>query len=880
MGCNVSTGGSGLAGGPQTRMSNNANGSPAAEGVGSPLSHTVVDDEDAGGGGGHQHNDDFSSLLPGQGGHATPFDGHHPNPYHHAHQHQLASSDVFSSGKSHHVTVKSVLSSSPKDEHATSAASPQSPSSAHHPHHHHHIATPTSPIPQLMHSGDAEEHQRLLHELTQAERNQEDDLSDISEASLSTLSASNQQHSNRSPSAGLGADTLNVSGKSPNSRVAAAGSGGGFLPLGKQHSISGAINLQREREQEIPTVEEEFFEYDDIKISTDEVKSYKWRVAGRKLFNFPTAAAAGRGSGSDVADGSPAGGGGGGGRRRDSRMTNMNKFVFADFTVDEIDMIDALPPPPPKSSAHSSDSSLAGSGRPAGKRNSILFASTSSGSLGGSGSTSSAAAALAMALAHNNSNSSSTPHTNPLEIGVGHAPVSVDGLVSVPTRPRSLSITKTTMVTTTNFDSSHHSDGSLHLAPQQLHEASTASGSASGDGAALLSSLEEHHGNHPNGLGVGDDAFGEPSPPTAAAAGHQEGDHKEDEGDSSGGDQLQLPPPVETVAIRQQRLLDDSVRLHRRDVDLGIIHHCSVKTLVGHATRVKCFAIAPSEKEFVSCSNEDASVTLNNIQTGREIGIFTGHQDTVIHATFSHDGKYLATTSRDHTMVLWDVVTAKQLLTFDHAKVVICCVFSRDSKYVATGCQDKVCRLWETRRGRECLIFAQHEGIIISMSYAPDNAWIVSASADRTLRVWSTTTSKCRYLLAGHVGIVLACNYTNDGMFIVSNDEKLLKVWSMADGSCTMTLLVDDVTSKLGHFPPTGAKKLTWTLSCAAPGKFTKYFIVAANTRFLYVLDITTGDEVFNVYCKAPVYSLTSGVNSVVGFGDSFGNVYLLTLRN
>ena len=308
------------------------------------------------------------------------------------------------------------------------------------------------------------------------------------------------------------------------------------------------------------------------------------------------------------------------------------------------------------------------------------------------------------------------------------------------------------------------------------------------------------------------------------------------------------------------------------------VRRFDVTNLLGHASRVKCIAIAPNEREYVSCSNEDASVTLFNFSTGKESAIFTGHQDTVINATFSSDGKYLATTSRDHTMILWDVVTAKQMLTFDHAKVVICCCFSKDSKYVATGCQDKVCRLWETRKGREHLVFAQHEGIIISMSYSPDNAFIVSASADKTLRVWSTANAKCRFTLVGHVGIVLVCHYTSDGKSIISNDEKLLKIWNAADGTCTKTLQVEDLCTR-GVPVPSTVKKMTWTLSCPAPGEFSHYLFVACNNRFVYLLDAETGEEVSHVFCKAPVYCLAMGHRHRVSFGDSFGNVYLVTLR-
>jgi WD40 repeat protein len=366
----------------------------------------------------------------------------------------------------------------------------------------------------------------------------------------------------------------------------------------------------------------------------------------------------------------------------------------------------------------------------------------------------------------------------------------------------------------------------------------------------------------------------------------------------------------------------------------------TLTTQVGHSARVKVLAIAPGEKEYVSASSEDSLVTYFDMSTGRELGIFSGHQDTVIFATFSACGKFLATTSRDNTMILWDVVTQKAILTFEHARVVICCCFSKDSKYIATGCQDKVCRLWETRKGKEVASFAQHDGIIICMSYSPDGTHIVSASSDKTLRVWNAMTpptppgaagkdaamaalaassgsagsstgnvagklgskagsplataaaaaaaavaaaaaanppGKQRALLQGHSGIILSCQHTADGSHIVSNDEKTLKVWRVADFSCVRTLVVDEVV-RLRNLAP--SKKLTWTLSCAAPQLFPNYFIVACNNRFVFVYDIAKGEEALSVYCKAPVYCLTSGTRNSVMCGDSFGNVFTIKLEN
>ncbi|KAG5508155.1 hypothetical protein JKF63_05409 [Porcisia hertigi] len=297
---------------------------------------------------------------------------------------------------------------------------------------------------------------------------------------------------------------------------------------------------------------------------------------------------------------------------------------------------------------------------------------------------------------------------------------------------------------------------------------------------------------------------------------------------------------------------------------------------LGHATRIKCLALSPSETDLVSCSNEDASVTLKNLQLNSEVGIFTGHQDAVINAIFSSDGKYLATASKDKTMILWDVMTAKRLLTFAHPKVVICCCFSPDSKYIMSGCQDRVCRLWDTKRGREWLRYAGHKGIIIAMAFSPNGNDLCSASADKSLRVWSTTTAKTRLQLIGHVGIVLSCSYTSDGQYIISNDESVLRVWSAEDGSCTLSVSPLDVAgyTRLHHRVP----RLSWTLSSAAPGSFTQLIVVACNNHFVYLLDIRTGREVTSFFCKASVYCLTVGSYEKVACGDSFGNIYMLSL--
>eukprot|EP01061_Rhynchopus_euleeides_P001127 TRINITY_DN10800_c0_g1_i1.p1 TRINITY_DN10800_c0_g1~~TRINITY_DN10800_c0_g1_i1.p1 ORF type:complete len:468 (+),score=110.57 TRINITY_DN10800_c0_g1_i1:234-1637(+) len=331
----------------------------------------------------------------------------------------------------------------------------------------------------------------------------------------------------------------------------------------------------------------------------------------------------------------------------------------------------------------------------------------------------------------------------------------------------------------------------------------------------------------------------------------------------------------EDMIVQQAMLQPRAEIIPKKSLDEYHIRAYEIYSLIGHSARVKCICVSPSEQSFISCSNEDPSMTLCDIHTGKEIMSFMGHDDTIVSACFSSDAKYLATTSRDNTMILWDVTTGKQTLTFEHEKVVISCCFSRDSKLLVSGCQDKVCRIWETKKGREQNSFMEHDGIIISVSFAPDGSSVVSASADKTLKLWRSSDASLIHTMKGHTGIVLSCTFRSDGKYIVSNDERTLKVWDAEFGQCQLSLSVDEVPRP--NTQP--GKKQTWTLSSYCPGPLGYYIIAACNSKTVHLFHPKSGEEVLALYCKAPVYCLSCGSQSKVAFGDSYGNVFIVTLH-
>jgi len=308
-----------------------------------------------------------------------------------------------------------------------------------------------------------------------------------------------------------------------------------------------------------------------------------------------------------------------------------------------------------------------------------------------------------------------------------------------------------------------------------------------------------------------------------------------------------------------------------------IMTNYEMYNLLGHSTRVKCICINPTEKHYVSSSAKDATIVMYDLNTGKEILYFEGHEDTIIGAQFSSDCKHLATASRDNNLILWDTVIGKQIFVFEHERIVICCCFSRDGKTIVSGCQDKVCRVWSTKKGKELLAFKGHEGIITALSFSPDNDFVVSASSDRTLKIWSPVNGICSASISEHQGIVMACNYSSDGAVILSNDERVVSVWNVKKMHTSMSLNVDNVPcTGLSRSEP-NAKKRTFTMTAFCPGRFGWLIVAATSDRHVRIINPHNKEVLLSFFCKAAVYCLSSGPREKLALGDAFGNIYVVT---
>jgi len=107
---------------------------------------------------------------------------------------------------------------------------------------------------------------------------------------------------------------------------------------------------------------------------------------------------------------------------------------------------------------------------------------------------------------------------------------------------------------------------------------------------------------------------------------------------------------------------------------------------------------------------------------------------------FSHNGKLLASASKDNMVVIWDVTHPQMAHTatlHGHTDSLSFVSWSPDDRCILTCANDRLIKLWDVRSA-ECLrTFTKHLDAVTACAWMPDGEHFVSASVDKHLYVWS-----------------------------------------------------------------------------------------------------------------------------------------------
>nr|WP_298680611.1 caspase family protein [uncultured Treponema sp.] len=240
-----------------------------------------------------------------------------------------------------------------------------------------------------------------------------------------------------------------------------------------------------------------------------------------------------------------------------------------------------------------------------------------------------------------------------------------------------------------------------------------------------------------------------------------------------------------TIAAAQTRRIE--AKKKTQESSGSVMNNPEFVFNVGHADFIDSVCYSPDGK-YIASSSEDKTVKIWEVETGRELRTLSGHSDEVYSVCYSPDGKYTASSSWD-SIKLWEVATGECIKTLSGNGGAYSLCYSPDGRYVASGSWDKTIKLWDVASGECIKAFAGHTDRINSVCYSPNGKYIVSGSEDKTIKLWEVATGECIKTLAGHTDRINSVCYSPDGKYIVSGSEdKTIKLWEAATGECIKTL--------------------------------------------------------------------------------------------
>lgn len=124
--------------------------------------------------------------------------------------------------------------------------------------------------------------------------------------------------------------------------------------------------------------------------------------------------------------------------------------------------------------------------------------------------------------------------------------------------------------------------------------------------------------------------------------------------------------------------------------------------------------------------------------------VLLDHEDEVWHLAFSHDGRMLASASKDQTAIIWDVggrgagggggVVRRHVLRGHTGPIAFLC-WSADDARLATCGQDCTVRVWDTASGECVSTLTHHKDPVTCAAWFPDGQTLVTGSHDKQLCV-------------------------------------------------------------------------------------------------------------------------------------------------